>query len=169
MERFNLKKLNEVEGKKQYRVKSSNRFSALENLDNYVDINRAWETVRENINFSARESLGNAFKKHKPRCDEGCSKLVDQRKQAKLQWFQDPSQINGDNLNNIRREASSHFRNKKREYLKDKIKDLETNSKKRTLETSIEEYINLRRVKCWKILEWLRNWRLLKKGSAPWS
>jgi hypothetical protein len=27
----------------------------------------------------------------------------------------------GDNLNNIRCEASRHFRNKKRDYLKDKI------------------------------------------------
>jgi hypothetical protein len=31
MERFNLKKLNEVEGKEQYRVEISNRFRALEN------------------------------------------------------------------------------------------------------------------------------------------
>jgi hypothetical protein len=23
--------------------------------------------------------------------------------------------------------------------------------------------------KCWKILEKLHNWQLLKKGSAPWS
>jgi hypothetical protein len=22
-------------------------------------------------------------------------------------------------------------------------------------------------IKCWEILEWLHNWRLLKKGSAP--
>jgi hypothetical protein len=33
MERFNLMKLNEVEGKEQYRVEVSNRFSALEDLD----------------------------------------------------------------------------------------------------------------------------------------
>jgi hypothetical protein len=33
MERFNLKKLNEVEVKEQYRVEISNRFAALENLD----------------------------------------------------------------------------------------------------------------------------------------
>jgi hypothetical protein len=32
MERFNLKKLNEVEGKKQYRVEASNSFAALEDL-----------------------------------------------------------------------------------------------------------------------------------------
>jgi hypothetical protein len=23
--------------------------------------------------------------------------------------------------------------------------------------------------KCWEILEWLSDWLLLKKGSAPWS
>jgi hypothetical protein len=33
MERFNLKKLNEVESKEKFRVEISNRFAALENLD----------------------------------------------------------------------------------------------------------------------------------------
>jgi hypothetical protein len=23
-------------------------------------------------------------------------------------------------------------------------------------------------IKCWEVLEWLHNWQLLKKGSAPW-
>jgi hypothetical protein len=32
-------------------------------------------------------------------------------------------------LNNVRRDASSHFRNKKKAYLKAKIEELETNSK----------------------------------------
>jgi ABC-type hemin transport system ATPase subunit len=41
MERFNLRKLNEVEGKEQYRVEISNRFVALENLDAEVNIDRA--------------------------------------------------------------------------------------------------------------------------------
>jgi hypothetical protein len=57
MERFNLKKLDVVEGKKQYRVEISNRFAALENLDDDVDINRAWETIRENIRISAKVCL----------------------------------------------------------------------------------------------------------------
>jgi hypothetical protein len=51
------------------------------------------------------------------------------KKQAKVQWVQDPSQSNLDNLNNARRETSRHFRNQKSEYLKAKINDLETNSK----------------------------------------
>jgi hypothetical protein len=42
----------------QYRVEISNRFAALENLDTEVDINRAWETIRENITFSAKGSPG---------------------------------------------------------------------------------------------------------------
>jgi hypothetical protein len=54
MERFNLKKLSEVEGKEQYRVGISNWFAALENLDDDVDINRAWESVRENIKMSPK-------------------------------------------------------------------------------------------------------------------
>ena len=45
-----------------------------------------------------------------------------------MQWIQDPSQSNVDNLNNIRRDASRHFRNKKKD-LKVKIEELETNSK----------------------------------------
>jgi hypothetical protein len=88
MERFNLKKLNEVRGKEQFRVEFSNRFAALEDLDTEVEINSAWETIRENINISAKESPGYfEFKKHKPWPEEGCSKLLDQRKQAKLQWL----------------------------------------------------------------------------------
>jgi len=45
-----------------------------------------------------------------------------------MQWLQDPDQSNVDNLNNVRREASRHFRNKKKEYLKAKIEGLESNS-----------------------------------------
>jgi hypothetical protein len=60
-------------------------------------------------------------------------KLLDQRKKAKLQWLEDPSEINGDNLNNTRREISRHFRNKKRGYLKDKIDELATNSKNKNI------------------------------------
>jgi hypothetical protein len=101
MGRFNLKKLNEVEGKEQYLIEVSNRFTDLEDLDAEVELNSARETIRENIKISAKESLGYfELKKHKEWFDVGCSKLLDQKKRAKLQWLQDPSEINGDNLNN---------------------------------------------------------------------
>jgi hypothetical protein len=49
MERFSLKKLNEVDGKEQYLVEVSNRFAALEHLDTEVEINNAWEMIIERI------------------------------------------------------------------------------------------------------------------------
>jgi hypothetical protein len=45
---------------------------------------------------------------------------------------------NGDHLNNVKRDASRHFRNKKREYVKDKINELAI-VRTGTSETCIEE------------------------------
>jgi hypothetical protein len=60
-------------------------------------------------------------------------KIGDQRKQAKLQWLQDPSEANEGNRSEVRREASRHFRNKKRDYLKDEINELDGNSRNRNI------------------------------------
>jgi DNA repair ATPase RecN len=115
MRRFDVRKLNDAEVKEQYQVKITNRFAALENFDDNVDMNRAWENIRENVKISAKESLGRyELQQHKPWFDDECSKLIDRRKQAKLQWLQIPSQMNGDNMNNVRREASRTFRTNKR-------------------------------------------------------
>jgi hypothetical protein len=46
-----------------------------------------------------------------------------------LQWLQDPSEINGDSLNSVRHEARRHFKNKTREYIKEKINEIATNRK----------------------------------------
>jgi hypothetical protein len=40
-ESFNLKKLNDVEGKEQFRIEVSNRFAPLEDLDTEMKINSA--------------------------------------------------------------------------------------------------------------------------------
>ena len=102
----------------------------MENISDDGDINRAWDNIKENIKTSAKESLGlHELKQHKPWFDEECLQILEERKQAKFQWVQDPSQRNVANLNNVRREASRHFRNKKKAYLKAEIEDLETNSK----------------------------------------
>jgi hypothetical protein len=41
-------------------------------------------------------------------------KLADRRKQAKLKWLQDLSVVTEDNLSDVRREGSRHFRNNKK-------------------------------------------------------
>jgi hypothetical protein len=58
MQRFDLKTLNDAEVKEQYQIKTSVRFVVLEILDDTVHISGAWENMRENINISAKESLG---------------------------------------------------------------------------------------------------------------
>jgi methionyl-tRNA synthetase len=99
-----------VEGKERFRSEVSNGFAALKDLKAEIEINSAWEMIRENIEISAKESQGYIeLKTHKLWFDKECSKLLDQRKQAKLQWLQDSSEINGDNLNNAGCEASRPF------------------------------------------------------------
>jgi hypothetical protein len=128
--KFNFKKLSEMEVRKQFQIELSNRFAALENLNDSDDINRAWENIRENTKIAAKETLSlYGRKQHKLWFDEECSQVLGERKQFKMQWLQDPNQSNLDNLNNTRHEDSRHFRNRNREYLKAKINELETNSK----------------------------------------
>jgi hypothetical protein len=56
--KFNLRKLNEPEVKNKYQIETTNRFAALENLKTDEHVNRAWETIKENIKASAKDSLG---------------------------------------------------------------------------------------------------------------
>jgi len=75
-----------------------------------------------------------------------------------LDWLKYPSQINGDDMNNVRRETSRNVGNKMGEYLNEKMNELETNSKNkniRDLHNSISEFrkgyqtiTNLCRQKC---------------------
>jgi hypothetical protein len=126
--------LDEGDVKEQYQVTIRKTSAALENLKDSGHVNGAWDNIRENIKSSGQESLGYCESKHhKSWFDEECSKLVDQRKQAKLWWLQDPSEANQDNLSDVRREASRHLRDKKREYMEDKINELESNSKNKNI------------------------------------
>jgi hypothetical protein len=129
-EKFNLRKLNETEVTNKYQIEVTNRFAAFENLNTDEDVNRAWENIKENIKTSAKESLGlHELKRHKPWFDQECLGFLVQRKQDKMQWIQDPNQNNIDNLNSVRRDASRHFRNKTKAYMKAKIEELEAKSR----------------------------------------
>jgi hypothetical protein len=56
----------------------------LDDIDTEEKISSAWETIRGNIELSAKESLVyDGLKKHKPWFDEGGSELLYQRKHAK--------------------------------------------------------------------------------------
>jgi hypothetical protein len=58
--------------------------------------------TKEKIKTLAKESLGlYELKQHKPWFDGECLGFLHQRKQAKMQLVQDPSQSNVDNLNDV--------------------------------------------------------------------
>jgi hypothetical protein len=112
----------------------------LKDLDAEVEINSARETIKENVKVTVEESLGYCEqKKHKSWFVEGCSKLLNKRKPAKLRWLQDPSEINRDNMNNLRHRASRYFRNKKGECVKNIMNELATNSKNKSIRDIYEE------------------------------
>jgi hypothetical protein len=56
-ERFDIRKVNELDVRKQYQIENTNMFAALETLSDDEDINCAWENVIENIKSSAKMSL----------------------------------------------------------------------------------------------------------------
>jgi hypothetical protein len=103
----------------QYCVEISNKLEALENINAEVDVNSTWETVRENLKISLKESPCYYELKHKLWFGVGSTELLDEMKQATLQWLQKPSELDGVNLNSVRHEVNRHFWNKKRDYLKE--------------------------------------------------
>ena len=58
VERFNFRQVSELEVTKQYHIKVSNRFAALENFSDSMDMRRVWEHIKESIKTSATDSLG---------------------------------------------------------------------------------------------------------------
>jgi len=87
-QRFNLRDLNEPEVREQYQIEITNKFAALENMNENENINRTWKNIKENILTSAQESLVlHECKQNKPWFDEECLGFLDQRKWAKMQWI----------------------------------------------------------------------------------
>jgi len=133
-----VRKLNELEVRKEYQIEITNRFVALENLGD-DDITRAWENIEENIRTAAKDILClQELKQHKPWFDE-CLGCLDHMKQAELQWLQDPRQNNVDNLNNVSPDGSRHFRQIKKKYVKAIFEELETKLASKILRTCIVE------------------------------
>jgi hypothetical protein len=52
---------------------------------------------------------------------------------TKLQRLQEQSKVHGDNVNSVKRETSKRFSNKTKDNMKDKIKELATNSKNKKI------------------------------------
>jgi polyribonucleotide nucleotidyltransferase len=85
VKRENLREVTELEVRRQYQIKISNRLSVSENLSDSEDINRVWENIKKNIKTSVKDSIGlNKLQRHFLWFDEECLVLY-HRKQANLQ------------------------------------------------------------------------------------
>ncbi|PSN38555.1 hypothetical protein C0J52_14819 [Blattella germanica] len=139
-DKFELKNLRNDEVRLEYQIKITNRFETLECSEENVateeenNINREWESIRDTIKLSASESVG-LLKKRQSRkwFDDECADMVNKRKLAKMNWMREPNEQNSEQLCSIRRETTRFLKNKKREYLKEKINDLEINAKNRNI------------------------------------
>jgi len=79
---------------------------------------------------AAKECVGEKkHNKNKPWFDEECLKLHEERKHARQQWLSNKSEANTKNYSNAKRNATLRFRNKKREYMTQKIQEIEKNGK----------------------------------------
>jgi len=75
----------EPEVREEYQTEITNRFAALENLNDDEDVDRTWENIKENIQISAKESLGlHELKHNKSWFDEERLGFLDQWKRAKM-------------------------------------------------------------------------------------
>ncbi|KAJ4430619.1 hypothetical protein ANN_19208 [Periplaneta americana] len=133
----NVSTPHDEETKQHYQVDISNRFVILASSDEVeeeLDVNSMWENIRDNIKIAAEQSIGYyETKKKKPWFDEDCCMVVERRKQAKLKFLQYPVEANRDNYFNKRWEANCTLRNKKIDYLKEKMNEVETNSKNKNI------------------------------------
>jgi hypothetical protein len=118
----------------------------MEKVSDSEDLNKAWENIREKVTISAKEILDLYWlKQHTTRFDRKFFlRLLDQTKLVKVQWLQEPNQNN--NLNTVRREASRHFKNKRKEYPKAKIDELELTVRSKISESYIWVSVILSRV-----------------------
>jgi hypothetical protein len=83
--------------------------------------------IRYSVKLSAKKNLGfYKLRQHKPLFDKECSRTIRSKEASKMSMVTGSTQVNGDNLNNVRHEASKHVRNKMQKHMKEKISDLKT-------------------------------------------
>ena len=106
LDNFEVLKLKDEDIKLQIRVQISNRLMYWELVMRIQE-----RYIRYNIKVTAGESIDYCGeKKRKPWFDNNRSSIIERRKQAKLNFLQDPTQLNRDNHNNERCDTSRTLR-----------------------------------------------------------
>jgi len=87
-ESFHPRKIHELEVSKQYQIEITNRFAALEKLNDDEGINRAWGNIKVNIETLAKDCIClHKLKQHKPWFDEECLSFLIKRSRLKCSGY----------------------------------------------------------------------------------
>ncbi|KAL4143118.1 hypothetical protein QTP88_005484 [Uroleucon formosanum] len=87
-----------------------------------------WEAIKETLKVVTDTTIGKQKKVKKPWFNTSCEEALNRRKEARLQWINDPTNREKESTYKERqKEASNIFRFEKRKYTKDILWEAETN------------------------------------------
>ena len=158
----------EIQTEKAEQGGSHRRLLQLENLDDNMDTNRAYENIWGNFKISAKESLGQY--KHKSAVWWRMCKFVQQRKQPVLlcgNRTQDILML----INNVKNDLSTDFRNKGKNFWEVNLINLKLTVKTWISETGKGPSINRTRVICWQTptVFWMSRGPFFSVAKCTWE
>ncbi|XP_046399915.1 craniofacial development protein 2-like [Ischnura elegans] len=125
-QKFDLKKLDNPNIRKEFMIKLSNRFQALEKEEE-DSIEGKWKVIRDSIQEIGKEVVGfqNNRKNKKTWFNEDCRQMIEERKKAKAGLLTDDNHEKREEYLRINRKTNKTLRTAKRNFVKDQLKKAE--------------------------------------------
>jgi len=104
----------------------------ISNLDiNQLDtIDSKWKAIKETLKVVTDTKIGKQKEMKKPWSNTACEEVLNRRKEARLQWINDPSSREKESIyKECQKEVNNIFRFKKRKFTKDLLWEAESNHK----------------------------------------
>lgn len=130
--KWNLEKLQQPEGKREFQSKMN---STLKATGEVMGIEERWSEVQKSIQHAAQETLGVTRKKRNNWFDVECEEAIERKNTARAKMLQRETRQSKGEYEKCRREANSICKGKKKEMLKKRLESIETQRlQKRTKE-----------------------------------
>lgn len=127
--KFNLRKLENPNVRKEFTLKLTNRFQALEQKEENMghSIENEWKTIRESVQEVAEEVIGFQKNKNTQKAwfNENCRQLIVERKKSKEELLVQDTQEKREKYERINRKTNKTLRTAKRNFVKDQLQKAE--------------------------------------------
>lgn len=119
-----LSKLANRDTKREFKLKLSNRFQALETeeeTENSIEVK--WKEIKETIRKTTEEVIGycKRSKSRKPWINSECTQLIEERRQRKKNVIANDNQENREKYQKINKEVNKKLRAAKRNFIKNQL------------------------------------------------